>query len=36
MSRRDLHAYLRVWIANHMLVQDAAFKSWLEEPETTE
>ncbi len=29
-TRRDLHAYLCVWIANHMLVQDAAFKSWLE------
>lgn len=30
-ARRDLHAYLRVWIANHLLVYDAAFKSWLDE-----
>ena len=35
-TRRDLHAYLRVWIANHLLVQDAAFKSWLQEPAASE
>lgn len=29
VARRDLHAYLRVWIANHLQVYDAAFKPWL-------
>ena len=31
VARRDLYAYLSVWIANHLLVYDAAFKPWLEE-----
>lgn len=30
VTRRDLRAYLSVWIANHLLVYDAGFKSWLE------
>ena len=27
--RGDLQTYLRVWIANHLLVFDMAFKRWL-------
>lgn len=30
VARQDLHSYLRVWLANHLLVYDMAFKSWLE------
>ncbi len=30
VSRRDVHAYLKVWLANHLLVHDQAFKSHLE------
>lgn len=29
VASRDLKAYLRVWIANHLQVYDAAFKPWL-------
>jgi hemerythrin-like metal-binding protein len=32
VARRDLYAYLSVWIANHLMVYDAAFKPWLEKP----
>lgn len=28
-TRRDIHHYLCVWLANHLLVQDKAFESWL-------
>lgn len=28
-TREDISAYLRVWIANHVLVYDRAFMSWL-------
>ncbi len=27
--RQDLHSYLNVWLANHMLVYDKAFEPWL-------
>jgi hemerythrin-like metal-binding protein len=30
VTNRDLHVYLSVWIANHLMVYDAAFKPWLE------
>lgn len=30
VTRRDLYAYLSVWIANHPMVYDAAFTPWLE------
>ena len=30
VTRHDLQRYLRVWLANHLLVYDMAFKSWLE------
>lgn len=30
VARRDLYAYLSVWIANHLMVYDAAFTPWLE------
>lgn len=29
-TRRDIQAYLRVWLANHMLVYDQAIKAWRE------
>ncbi len=29
VSRRDVHAYLRVWLANHMRVYDQAFVAHL-------
>jgi hemerythrin-like metal-binding protein len=29
VTRHDLQRYLRVWLANHLLVYDMAFKSWL-------
>ena len=29
--RRDIHHYLCVWLANHLLVQDQAFASWVAE-----
>ena len=29
VTRRDIHHYLCVWLANHLLVQDKAFESWL-------
>ncbi len=28
--RRDVHHYLSVWLANHLLVVDKAFEPWLE------
>ena len=34
--RRDIHHYLCVWLANHLLVHDKAFASWLAKtPELT-
>lgn len=30
VARRDLYAYLSIWIANHLMVYDAAFTPWLE------
>lgn len=30
--RRDIHHYLCVWLANHLLVQDQAFTAWVAEP----
>lgn len=27
--RRDVHHYLSVWLANHLLVYDKAFEPWL-------
>ena len=29
-TRGDVRAYLRVWIPNHLLVHDSAYKSWLD------
>lgn len=29
-TRDDIRAYLRVWIASHLLVYDMAFASWLD------
>jgi len=29
MSRRDIYNYLCVWMANHILVYDKAFETWL-------
>ncbi len=31
VARRDVYHYLCVWLANHLLVQDQAFASWLAE-----
>lgn len=28
-ARRDIHSYLRVWLANHVLVYDKAYAPWL-------
>ncbi len=28
--RRDVHHYLSIWLANHLLVADKAFEPWLE------
>ena len=30
IARRDIHHYLCVWLANHLLVHDKAFEPWLE------
>ena len=30
VARRDIHHYLCVWLANHLLVHDKAFAPWLE------
>jgi len=29
IARREIHHYLSVWLANHLLVQDQAFTPWL-------
>lgn len=28
--RRDVHHYLSIWLANHLLVADKAFEPWLD------
>ena len=32
ITSRDLKTRLRVWIANHLQIYGAAFKSWLKQP----
>ncbi len=34
VTRHDLQRYLRVWLANHLLVYDMAFKPWLDSSAT--
>jgi len=33
VARRDIHHYLSVWLANHLLVQDQAFAPWMTDAE---
>jgi hemerythrin-like metal-binding protein len=30
VARRDVHHYLSIWLANHLLVADKAFEPWLD------